>query len=108
MTWRKLTDLTDDEVRELLLAILNVEKNDTNNIKRDMERQLIKADITTEWGGGENEPPIQITDEIEMYIDDFRVDFGTNREDRLRYVQWLLAHNICWLAFDNPYIKQEG
>ena len=107
MAWRKLTDLTDDEVKELLLAVLNVEKSNTKNIVRDTEGQLITADITTEWEGGENEPPIQITDEIELYIDDFRVDFGTNREDRLRYVQWLLAHNICWLAFDNPFL-QEG
>lgn len=107
MIWRKLTDLTDGEVRELLLAVLNVEKSNTKNIVRDKERQLITADITTEWEGGENEPPIQITDEIEMYIDDFRVDFGIDREDRLRYMQWLLAHNVCYLAFDNPFL-QEG
>ena len=115
MIWRKLTDLTDDEVKELLLAVLNIEKKNTNNIVRHEERQLITADITTEWGG-ENEPPIQITDEIELYIDDFRANFGTSREDRLRYQQWLLIHNICWLAFDNPFLqdllnsvnKQEG
>lgn len=106
MAWRQLTDLTDDEVKELLLAVLNVEKSDTNNIERDIERQLITADITTEWEGGENEPPIKITDEIELRIDGFRVDFGIDREDRLKYLQWLLAHSICWLAFDNPYIKQ--
>jgi hypothetical protein len=108
MAWRKLTDLTDDEVKELLLAILDVEKSNTKNIVRDTKGQLITADITTEWEGGENEPPIKITDEIELYIDDFRVDFGADGEDQLRYQQWLLAHNVCYLAFDNPYIKQEG
>lgn len=107
MAWRKLTDLTDEEVRELLLAVFNVEKSNTKNIVRDTEGQLITADITTEWIGREDELPIKITDEIELYIDDFRVDFGTAREDRLRYVQWLLAHNVCWLAFDNPFL-QEG
>ena len=95
MVWRKLTDLTDEEVKDLLLDVLNIEKRNTNNIVRHEENQLITADVTTELEDGK----------INLYEADLRADFRINYDDRVRYLQWLLAHNVCWLAFDNPYIK---
>lgn len=107
MKWRKITDLTDEEVKELVFDILEVKKENTNNIERDEDSQEITVDITTTWDGGD-EPDFDITDNITLYLYDIDVPFGNPNEYTLEYKKWLFAHGVCSLAYNNKFLKKGG
>ena len=49
LKYRKLTDLTDEEIGFAINDIIHPES--IGEIKRDYQRDQIDVDITTDWGG---------------------------------------------------------
>jgi hypothetical protein len=101
LKYRKLVDLTDEEVRFILTDIFEAIKVD--DIHRDMDFNTITAQMTTGGWGSENE---EITDTVEMSEDDISVDFGIPEEDLFKWQQFLLAKGCDRRLLHNPYMQE--
>ena len=71
LKYRKLTDLTDEEIKFVINDILHPES--IGEIVRDYQRDQIDVDITTDWGeDGETE---LITDTISLEYNQIHLDW---------------------------------
>ena len=105
-SWRRFTDLTDDEVKALVYAALAVEAPNVRVVERDAGSEEITVEVTTTWSDGEIDDVI--TDVVELGVSTLEAPFQVDPEERLRYQQWLLAHGVSPLAYDNPFLKDGG
>ena len=104
MKYREFLDLTDDEIRQIVTDIFHPVK--IENIKRYKKWNNFTADITTDgWGDGEG-GTMEITDNIELTMDDISVDFHVEPEDKWKWQQFLLAKGCNKLLKDNPYLDE--
>lgn len=108
MKYREFLDLTDEEIKFILNDIfhpVNVE-----NIQRDKEWDEFTVEMTTGgWDDGEDED-FEITDEITLKLPTsgncgLEVDFSLDKEDGLKWRQFLLAKGCNYLLKDNPYLE---
>jgi len=108
MTTRKLTSLTDDEIREIVNALFRPKK--ITCIKRWKKADEITCKIYTEW---DPEDPVVMCDELVMENPfasgcALHVDFSLSGEDYRRYRQmciekgvlptWLENSQLVWKA----------
>ena len=104
MKYREFLDLTDDEIRQIVTDIFHPVK--IENIKRYKKWNNFTVDITTDgWGDGEG-GTMEITDNIELTMDDISVDFHVEPEDQWKWQQILLAKGCNNLLKDNPYLEE--
>lgn len=104
MKYREFLDLTDDEIRQIVTDIFHLVK--IENIKRYKKWNNFTVDITTDgWGDGEG-GTMEITDNIELTMDDISVDFHVEPEDKGKWQQFLLAKGCNKLLKDNPYLAE--
>lgn len=107
MKFREFLDLTDEEIRFILTEIFHPAR--IENIQRDMEWNEFTVDMTTDgWDDGEG-GEFEITDEITLKLPGtdscgLQVDFLLNKEDSLKWKQFLLAKGCNYLLKDNPYL----
>ena len=103
LKYRKLTDLTDEEIKFAINDIIYPES--IGEIERDTEYDTIDVDVTTDWGEG---------GEVSLVEDTLTLDHNTihtpwysyGNED-LRWKQFLLAKGCNRLLKDNPYLEVE-
>ena len=104
MQYREFLDLTDDEIRQIVTDIFAPVK--IENIKRHKQWKMFTVDITTDkWGNGEG-GTMEITDNLELTMDDITVDFHVKPEDEWKWRQFLLAKGCNTLLKDNPYLEE--
>ncbi|WP_281740651.1 hypothetical protein [Holdemanella biformis] len=104
MQYREFLDLTDDEIKQIVTDIFAPVK--IENIKRYKKWNSFTVDITTDgWGDGEG-GTMEITDNIELTMDDISVDFHVEPEDEWKWKQFLLAKGCNELLKDNPYLEE--
>ena len=110
MKYREFLNLTDEEIKFILNDIFHPVK--IENIQRDEEWNEFTVEMTTGgWDDGEDED-FEITDEITLklptpYDCGLGVDFSLNKEDGLKWRQFLLAKGCNYLLKDNPYLENE-
>lgn len=103
MQYREFLSLTDNEIRFILTDIFDPVK--IENIEKDPDFDVITAEITTGgWDAGENDDVFEITDVIELTVNNINVDFGITDNDMHKYRQFLLAKGCNKLLKDNPYL----
>lgn len=109
LQYREFLDLTDDEIKFILIDIFHPVK--IENINRSAAWNEITVDITTGgWDDGEDDN-MEITDEITLSLPrgdncGIQVDFSLNKDDILKYKQFLLAKGCNYLLKDNPYLNK--
>ena len=107
MKFREFLDLTDKEIRFILTEVFQPIR--IENIQRDVEWNEFIVDMTTDgWDNGKGDE-FEITDEITLRLpgtDNYglQVDFSLNKEDSLKWKQFLLAKGCNYLLKDNPYL----
>lgn len=100
--YRKLTSLTDNEIKQILTDIFAPIK--IENMVRDKDDEIITADITTGgWDDGETHG-FEVTDEIEMTTSTIKAPFSITSGDCLLYKKFLLAKGCDYRLKNNPYI----
>lgn len=102
LKYRKLTDLTDEEIKFAINDIIHPVS--IGEIVRDREYDTIDIDVTTDWGEDEKEE--LITDTITLHYNGLSVpwyDYGNND---YRWRQFLLAKGCNELLKDNPYLEE--
>ena len=97
--YRRLTELTDKEIEELLQECVAPKK--IKDIERNKESNEVYAVITTIWGDKKEE----IEDNITLTETEYLVDWGIEPEDTWQYRQYLFALGVNPLTIDNPYLK---
>lgn len=102
LKYRKLTDLTDEEIRFAINDIIHPES--IGDIKRDYQRDEIEVDITTDWG--ESDRPDLIADSITLTYNKMNVPWYDYGNDNYRWRQFLLAMGCNELLKNNPYLKE--
>lgn len=101
LKYRKLTDLTDEEIKFAINDILHPES--IGEITRDYQWDTIDVDITTDWG--EAETPEVITDTISLDYNQIHLDWIDHNNPDFRWRQFLLAKGCNRLLKDNPYLE---
>lgn len=102
LKYRKLTDLTDEEIKFAINDIIHPES--IGEIERDYQRDQIDVDITTDWG--EDGEPELITDTISLEHDRICLDWIDHNNPDFRWKQFLLAKGCNRLLKDNPYLEE--
>ena len=104
MKYREFLNLTDDEIKQIITDIFHPVK--IENIERDEDFNCFKVDNTNDgWTDGEDEA-IEITDNIELTMDNISTDFTVYAEDRRQWRQFLLVKGCNKLLKDNPYLAE--
>ena len=105
MQIRKLTSLTDAEIKEIVNQLFHAKK--ITCIRRRKHDDIITCKIYTEW---DTEDPVVIADELTMYnpfswTRPLRVDFSLSADDYNLYRKLCLEKGIVpdWIA-DCPHI----
>lgn len=107
LKYRKFLDLTDEEIKFILNDIFHPVK--IENIHRDKDWNQFTVEITTGgWNNGEDED-FEITDEITLTLPTLQscgldVDFSLDKEDELKWSQFLLAKGCDERLKNNPYL----
>ena len=102
LKYRKLTDLTDEEIKFAINDILHPVS--IGEIKRDYKWDTIDVDVTTDWGeDGETE---LITDTISLEHDQIHLNWIDYNNPDFRWRQFLLAKGCNRLLKDNPYLEE--
>ena len=112
---RNFSDLTEEEVREIVQDIFKPEKiTCVRKYKKDDE---IQCKIYTRWGGGEQDPEeVVVQDELTMRnpfvygIHSIDVDFSIDYDDVQKLKKYCFAKGITFglddYLHDNPYLKK--
>lgn len=101
LKYRKLTDLTDEEIRTIVTDLFDPVEIGT--IQRNSKYETIAVEITTAgWG---EDADMEITEEVELTTEQFFADMATNDEDLFRYQQFLLAKGCDIRLKSNPYMR---
>ena len=111
-TYKKFTDLSKDEIKQIVTDIFHPKK--ITNIETHKKEEEITCTIYTEWEGRDEETTL-IADTLTLrnpfkYGEDaIEVDFSVNGSDYLKLKQFCFAKGIFHenLVKDNPYL-QEG
>lgn len=109
---RKFTDLTKDEVRQIVQDIFEPKR--ITNIKVSKTYDEITCNIYTEWGDDAELVCDELTlkNPFDYGEDAIIVDFQVNRDDYMKLKQFCYAKGIYGVAiewmFDNPYIEKEA
>lgn len=103
-SFREITDLTDDEVKQITSDLFNPIQ--IMEINRDFEHQEIFVSFRWKWDEDE------IVDEVIFStpsIDNggISADFTLNSEDYVRYNQFLIASGVNYYLKDNPYLEKQ-
>ena len=101
LQYRKLTDLTDEEIKFAINDIIHPVK--IGEIKRDYKWDTIDVDVTTNWGEAGNED--LITDTITLHYDKLSVPCYDHGNDNYKWRQFLLAKGCNELLKDNSYLE---
>lgn len=103
LKYRKLTDLSDEEIKYALNDILH--PRSIENIERDEELNCIFVDVETDWGvEGEHD---YIIDTITLSNEMISVPWFDTGRDNYKWQQFLLAKGCNELLKDNPYLEVE-
>lgn len=102
LKYRKLTDLTDEEIKFAINDILHPVS--IGEIKRDYKWDTIDVDVTTDWGEDGKED--LITDTITLKCNRLIVPWYDHGNDDYKWRQFLLAKGCNGLIKDNPYLEQ--
>ena len=108
MRYRAVTDLTNEEIRQVMVDIFHPTK--VKNIRRHKRENYVSLVITTEWEADEEgEKPFPVDDSIEISENGFQLepDFYVDGTDRFRLKQFLVAKGCDPYLKDNPYLQEE-
>lgn len=105
--YREFLSLTDEDIKFILTDIFHPIK--IENIFKSEDFNEIYADITTGWwetfDDDGNEVEEELTDTVILSQNDLYVNFSLNRDELLKYRQYLFSKGICKLLKDNPYLE---
>lgn len=104
MKYRKITELTDAEIKYILKELLYAVK--VTNISRNEDYNEVYADVTTEWETATDEVSL-ITDEVTLNEETIDVPYKFTYKDKVLYQKYLLAKGCNALLKDNPYLTEE-
>lgn len=103
MKYRKITDLTDKEIMEILNNLYEPDK--IENIVRNVKDNEVVVDVTTTWIVDEKtKEEEQIVDEIILSDDQIYSQDLTSDDDQYEYLQFLAAKGCHYLFKDNKYL----
>lgn len=106
MKYRKITALTDAEIKYILKELLYAVK--VTNISRNEEHNEVYADVTTEWETDSATGEVSlITDEVVLDETTVNVPYTFTHSDKILYQKYLLAKGCNALLKDNPYLTEE-
>lgn len=97
MKYRKLTEITNEEVTELFIVLFD----DAHicSINREAKQNIVIVEMTMNWGVD------PITDEIVLEDDSiYTSDFAIEQRP---YLQFLLAKGFNHLWKDNMFVKED-
>lgn len=100
MQFRKLTDLTDEEVKFIVNDIFK--PKDIKDIVRDEENECITVTITLEWDDGDMVSLID--DDVDFYYENISADFSLNYKDKINWKKFLLSKGCNKLLENNKYL----
>lgn len=108
LTYRPVTDLTDNEIRYIVNEIFSPECI-KRVIGRDKKAHCVSVDIITKWETEENTAS-DILDTIYLYEPNWNhslieCDFSLASEDELKWEQFCLAKGCHPLLKNNPYLR---
>lgn len=108
MKYRKLTDLTDEEVKFIVNEIVKPEK--ILLIERNLESNYITVLEIQKWQFEDDDGSISFyedEDELMLYESKLQADFSLTLEEKHLYLQYLLSKGCNYLFKDNPYIQNQ-
>lgn len=100
MKFRKLTDLTHEEIKFIVNDIFK--PKEIKNIVMDEENECITVTITLEWDDGDTLSPID--DDVDFYYENISADFSLSYKDKTNWKKFLLAKGCNKLLEDNKYL----
>ena len=100
-TFRQLTDLTNDEIKQIINDLFN-----PISIDRIIRCEYDEVVVLFTWNWNDE----IIEDEIKLSVPNINdgglsADFTLNAEDYLRYNQFLLAKGVNPYLKNNPYLE---
>lgn len=99
MKYRKVTDLTDEEIKEVFKVVFDVDN--TEIISRNKKEDTIICGFDAVWG---EDILIQDTFEISCYgIEDIGNDYPLSDEDNHLFQKFLIAKGCHFLQKDNSF-----
>lgn len=98
MKYRKLTEITNEEVTELFSVLF--EAGTVGDIIRDQMNNIVIVELTTDLSLGIVTDEIVLEDDS-IYTSDFAVE-------QIPYLQFLLAKGFNHLWKDNIFVKEEN
>lgn len=101
LKYRKLTDLTDEEIKFAINDIIHPES--IGEIVRDGEYDTIDIDVTTDWG--EDGEALLVEDTLTLEHNTIRTPWYSHDNEDFRWKQFLLAKGCNRLLKDNPYLE---
>lgn len=102
LKYRKLTDLTDEEIKFAINDIIHPES--IGEIVRDYQWDTIDVEVVTDWG--EDEEKHLLTDTITLLHNQLSVPWYDHGNDNYKWRQFLLAKGCNELLKDNPYLEE--
>lgn len=101
-SFRELTDLTDDEVKQIINDLFNPVK--IKQVHKDNKYE--KIDVLFEWHWGDEVEEQSVTLSVPSNDEGgILADFTLNGKDYFRYNQFLLAKGVNYYLKDNPYLE---
>lgn len=100
MQFRKLTDLTHEEIKFIVNDIFK--PKEIKNIVMDEENECITVTITLEWDDGDSVSLID--DDVDFYYENISADFSLTYKDKANWKKFLLAKGCNKLLDDNKYL----
>ena len=102
MKWRTITELTNEEVKELM--DVSIKNKGISNIKRNKRHQEISLVLTTMCFDGKEEFPVE--DEVFISEDGIHIhDFEPTAKELKLFYQKLFALWVCHWGINNPFLK---
>ena len=102
LKYRKLTELTDEEIKFAISDI--IQPVYLGEINRDYKWATSDVEVTIDWGEAGQED--LITDTITLHYDKLSVPWYDHGNDNYKWRQFLLAKGCNELLKDNPYLEE--
>ena len=111
MKFRNLTDLSYEEINELLNYVFENNINSVSIINRDKKNQTVSCTFNFNGETCDNGEPFMDTIDINMYCQNIHTDaleahdYEITGEEILRAEKYLLAKGCHYLLKENPWIE---
>lgn len=103
MEYRKITDLTDEEIKEAFKIISEV--NEAEVYYRNTVEDFIECQVYTSWGNEETESTVPDLFKLSCYgIEDIGNDYPISDVEEYLFEKFLVAKGCHHLQKDNPFL----